>query len=39
MFDWIHNLPILSIVTYLPLVGALLIMTGRQRRWMARGPC
>jgi len=26
MFDWIHNLPILSIVTYLPLVGALLII-------------
>jgi NADH-quinone oxidoreductase subunit M len=26
MFDWIHQIPILSIVTYLPLVGALAII-------------
>ncbi|HKI01278.1 MAG TPA: NADH-quinone oxidoreductase subunit M [Thermoanaerobaculia bacterium] len=28
MFDWVHNVPILSILCYLPLVGALIIMFG-----------
>jgi NADH-quinone oxidoreductase subunit M len=26
MFDWVHNLPILSIVAYVPLVGALIVI-------------
>jgi NADH-quinone oxidoreductase subunit M len=26
MFDWVHNVPILSIVCYLPLAGALVVM-------------
>jgi NADH-quinone oxidoreductase subunit M len=26
MFDWVHNIPILSIVCYVPLAGALIIM-------------
>src|SRR5215218_357337 len=28
MFDWVHNVPILSILCYLPLAGALIIMFG-----------
>ncbi|MCZ6506685.1 MAG: NADH-quinone oxidoreductase subunit M [Acidobacteria bacterium] len=43
MFDWIHSIPILSAVTYLPLVGALLIIffmnreNGRAIRRFATG--
>ena len=28
MFDWVHNVPILSILCYLPLAGSLVIMFG-----------
>jgi NADH-quinone oxidoreductase subunit M len=28
MFDWVHNVPILSILCYLPLAGALIVMFG-----------
>ncbi len=31
MFDWIHQVPILSLVTYLPLVGALVIIFGMNK--------
>src|SRR5690242_20218778 len=28
MFDWVHNIPILSIVAYVPLLGALVVIFG-----------
>jgi NADH-quinone oxidoreductase subunit M len=43
MFDWIHNVPILSIIAYVPLLGALVVifaMKGENTkaiRWFATG--